>query len=126
MSTISVNYINGLGEAALRPVSGVAAYWIDFDGGNSGSPSVLDSVNSSSFTDDGTGAFTFSLSSAISTTSYSLTCGATISTRNASNYGWWSTEYGIRTSSTYKIRQHNAPYTLTDCFSCQAIHGDLA
>ena len=60
MSTIKVTNIQATGETASRAVSGVAAAWVHADS----TTSIYDSFNISTGTDNGTGDYSYSLSSA--------------------------------------------------------------
>ena len=62
MSTLKVTNIQATGETASRAVSGVAAAWVNFNG--SGTIATRTSLNVSGLTDNGTGDYSVSLSTA--------------------------------------------------------------
>ena len=72
MSTITVTNIKATGETASRPVSGVAAVWVNFDG-NAGTIATRDSVNVSGLTDVGTGLYTIAFTNNMGNGNYSFT-----------------------------------------------------
>ena len=94
MSTITVTNIKATGETASRAVSGVAGFWVSFVG--TGTASVSGSLNQSSLTDNGTGDYTHTFTSAFSSATYcfQLSCkdgstagrGRHCAPQNASTY----------------------------------------
>ena len=84
MSTLKVTNIQATGETASRAVSGVAAAWVNFNG--TGTIAIRDSANVSSLTDDATGNYDVTFTSAFSNANYSgpYACGygAAISNNN--------------------------------------------
>ena len=74
MSTLQVTNIQATGETASRAVSGVAAAWVNIDA-TSGTPSILDSSNFSSVTDQGVGDFDVDFTSAMSSANYAASSG---------------------------------------------------
>ena len=73
MSTLKVTNIQATGETASRPVSGVAAAWINFNG--TGTIAIRDSFNVSSITDNSTGEYTVNFQNAFADTNYSAVAG---------------------------------------------------
>ena len=71
MSTLKVTNIQATGETASRPVSGVAAVWASMDA-SSGTPTLEDSLNTSSVTDIGTGLFDFNYTNNMGNSNYSI------------------------------------------------------
>ena len=67
MSTLKVTNIQATGETATRAVSGVAAAWVNFNG--TGTVAIRDSMNVASLTDGGTGNYTLTYTSSMSSTS---------------------------------------------------------
>lgn len=119
MSTISVNYINGLGEAALRSVSGVAAAWVNFYG--VGTPSIRNSANVSSLTDTATGKFSVNLTNSMSAVDYSAVSEDTYS-------GIAMIDENYLTTSLYGVKHYvyNFSSLADPNHSFSNIHGDLA
>lgn len=67
MSTITVTNIKATGETASRSATGVAAAWCNFD---SDTPSIRDSINTSSVTDGGNCNYTYNFSSNMGNVNY--------------------------------------------------------
>ena len=76
MSTLKVNTIqNTSGGSSSTPEQiqqGRAKAWINFNG--SGTVSIRDSFNVSTLTDNGTGDYTISFTTAMANTNYAVTC----------------------------------------------------
>ena len=70
MSTIKVENIRIASEAVSRPVTGVAAAWVNFNG--TGTIAIRDSVNVSSITDNGTGWYFVNISNSFGNVNYSV------------------------------------------------------
>lgn len=68
MSTIKVENIRIASEAASRPVTGVAAAWVNFNG--IGTVAISDGANVSSITDSSTGVYIVVFSNAMANSSY--------------------------------------------------------
>ena len=130
MSTISVNYINGLGEAALRSVSGVAAAWVNFDGV---AATITNSNAISSLTDNGTGDYTVSFSNSFDATDY-VVHGAKAYSNSAyiNANSWWvkprlSTDLATGSSRFYSGYTGGGSTGLQDSeYNVVMAHGDLA
>ena len=105
-------------------VNGSAKHWVNFDGGVT-TPSVIEGLNSSSITDNGSGDYSVSLGSSMSSSTY----GRLVS-HNDAIYGGMSYFHGSTgTSSLYRVlaRQGHVttpPLQDTDMFA--ALFGDLA
>ena len=69
MSTIKVENIRIASEAVSRPVTGVAAAWVNFNG--TGTVAIRDSVNVSSLTDNVTGDYSVNFSNSFGNVNYS-------------------------------------------------------
>ena len=126
MSTLKVTNIQATGETASRAVSGVAGahFAVNLTGttylGISGNSLSTQSVNTASFTDNGTGDVSVNLSSAFSNNSYTFVCGA-IETNNNRTIKTTST------SSVVSMKMNDADTsTAQDSVGYAAIHGDLA
>jgi len=125
MSTLKVTNIQATGETASRAVSGVAAFWVSFEGTT---PTVSGSQNQSSLTDNGTGDFTHTFTSAFSTATYcfqlSIKDGSTAgrgrfcAPQNGSTYSTtaFQSEFQNDTSSTMQDPDDGSV----------SAHGDLA
>ena len=81
MSTIKVANLQNTGSGAptVKNSSGTeigqfARAWVNFDGGRGGSPSIRDSFNVSSITDNATGAYTVNFTNAMANTNYATMC----------------------------------------------------
>jgi len=70
MSTITVTNIKATGETASRSATGVAAAWCNWKG--DGTAAILDSLNVSSLTDNGTGDYTFAYTNNFSSVNYTI------------------------------------------------------
>ena len=111
MSTIKVSNIRIASESVSRPVTGVAASWVNLDG--TGTISIRDSLNVSSLSDVTTGRYEIYLTSDMSSSEdYSVTVTKqdatvntdstffdTIATRTASSYRVVSIEAGVNTDT---------------------------
>lgn len=74
MSTLKVTNIQATGETATRAVSGVAAAWVNFNGG--GTIAVRDSVNVASIADGGNGLYTVNFTNSMDNANYSCVLGS--------------------------------------------------
>jgi hypothetical protein len=100
LSTIKVTNIQATGETASRSVSGVAAAWVNFNG--TGTIAARDSLNLSSLTDNGTGDYDISVSSAFGNTNYQIvSCGTKDSGESLPRIVLYSG--GTKTSSAINI-----------------------
>ena len=125
MSTLKVTNIQATGETASRAVSGVAAFWIMFDG--TGTPTANNSLNASSITDIGTGEYDHNLTNSMSSANYSKTYGGSATTADSHVKHLGSVEESS-TSSVLKTHSfHNGTGAHQDKPDyCSTIHGDLA
>jgi len=122
MSTLTVTNIKATGETTSRSATGVAAAWVNFAGAGT---SINDSQNMSSLSDDATGKFTLTMSSAMGNTNYSVSQGIQeLGTANQhftvvrSDVTITSTVFGVATYS------NNVYQDVTLCYA--SAHGDLA
>ena len=80
MSTIKVDNIRIASESVNRPVTGVAAAWVNFNGATVTAPNdmtgVRDSLNVGSITDTGTGVYVINFFNNFSNVNYSATVGS--------------------------------------------------
>jgi hypothetical protein len=120
MSTLTVTNIKATGETASRAVSGVAAVWVKFQAYSTNS--IFDSVNVTSFTDNGTGSFTVNFNNNMANAFYSATAGKWNSTAN-SGFGL-SCQDNDSALQDVITHENDVP---TDPSACSlAVHGDLA
>ena len=120
MSTLQVTNIQATGQTGTRPVSGVAAAWMYF---KQNTPTISDSVNTSSATDTGTGDYLQNYTSAFD---------ASYDGRAMSGTGFTNDKVVTHgtTGSTTSAQQFNlydiSSSGLDDSFSSVITHGDLA
>ena len=101
-------------------VNGSAKAWAFADG--TGTASVSDSLNISGITDNGTGDYTFSFSSAMGNATYGGGSSAASSEANGQNF-----QLHIFATGSIRTRAENSSGTLTDCSRLVFnITGDLA
>ena len=125
MSTLKVTNIQATGETASRPVSGVAAAWLNMNG--QGSIAINDSLNIASIVDNNTGVYDANFTNSMANISYSVT---------SSNIGDTQASYALsiqsggsaNTTGTYEVSCRN---TVTDGILDPLVvnttaHGDLA
>ena len=99
---------------------GLAKAWAFTDG--TGTASVSDSLNIGGFTDNGTGDYTFSFSSAMGNATYGGGSSAASSQANGQNF-----QLHIFATASIRTRAENSSGTLTDCARLVFnISGDLA
>lgn len=99
---------------------GSAKAWAFTDG--TGTASVSDSLNIGGFTDNGTGDYTFSFSSAMGNATYGGGSSAASSQANGQNF-----QLHIFSAASIRTRAENSSGTLTDCARLVFnITGDLA
>ena len=117
MSTLTVTNIQATGETASRAVSGVAAAWAFFDG--TSTPSLDGSFNTTSLTDQGTGLFLLTWTSAMSDANYSSSgAGRSILLTGSA---------GVQTTSTVRVASINdAGASVDDTNNSVSTHGGLA
>jgi hypothetical protein len=116
MSTVATENLKRATEAVARSLRGVAAAWVNFNG--TGTVAIVQSQNVSSITDSGTGDYTETLTSSLSSAT---------SRGSANTSGAFSTNGSIVTASLNDINcaiQSGAAVDSSVCFS--AIFGDLA
>ena len=125
MSTLKVTKIQATGETASRPVSGVAAAWINFNG--TGTIAARDSINVASLTDNAAGEYAVNLTNNMSNDDYAYSALNGGSTYHevlpaAGNFG---ANPNITTSS-YTIIIRSTTVRYDDTFILSQMHGDLA
>ena len=98
MSTITVTNIKATGETASRAVSGVAAAWVNFNGGLGGTFTIRDSVNVASLTDSGTGDYRVNFTDNMANTNYTSTTGFTADTLGNGDNRWPTIIMSVSTS----------------------------
>tara|TARA_B100000212_G_scaffold330359_1_gene296546 strand:- start:390 stop:743 length:354 start_codon:yes stop_codon:yes gene_type:complete len=117
MSTIKVTNIQATGETPTRAVSGVAAAWFNYN--HQTGPSIQDSVNISSISDDGSGIFTNTFVNSMSNSFWA----AGVICRN--NRHQFNTNTGAATGRQW--RAADSGNSASDSLDFTAsIHGDLA
>ena len=104
--------------------NGSAKAWVNFDG--SGTVAILDSMNTASITDVGTGAYSANYTNAMSNTFAAkfYSCDG----NNSTNYARIGTMYGAASASLAQVRTHLASNTtLADMDRVNiTVNGDLA
>ena len=111
----------GANSVAMEYVAGGSAKaWAFTDG--TGTASVSDSLNIGGITDNGTGDYTFSFSSAMGNATYGGGSSAASSQANGQNF-----QLHIFSAASIRTRAENSSGTLTDCARLVFnITGDLA
>ena len=124
MSTITVTNIKATGETASRPVSGVAAAWVNFNG--TGTIAARDSLNVASLTDSSTGNYVVNFSNNFGNGNFSAV--ATQGNNDGSNPGQNGViTVGQTVASSSSIETSNVSNTNNDWAQISHIsHGDLA
>ena len=125
MSTLKVTNIQATGETANRPVSGIAAAWINFNG--TGTIAARDSINVASLTDNAAGEYAVNLTNNMSNDDYAYSAlnGGSTYTEVLPAAGNYQANPSITTSSfTIIIRSGATRYD--DTFILSQMHGDLA
>ena len=125
MSTLKDTNIQATGETASRPVSGVAAAWINFNG--TGTIAARDSINVASLTDNAAGEYAVNLTNNMSNDDYAYSAlnGGSTYTEVLPAAGNFQANPNITTSSyTIIIRSSSTRYD--DTFILSQMHGDLA
>ena len=103
-------------------VNGSTKAWILF---SMSAGTVTDDVNFSSITDDGTGVFTLSFSSAMANATYVTTASGSDESSGPTTYV--QDDGDTKTSSQVKVRAINRSGTAVDSVKWEgAVHGDLA
>ncbi len=121
MSTIKVENIRIASEAVSRPVTGVAAAWVNFNG--TGTVAIRDSLNIGSITDNGTGAYVENLTSAMSNSGWTLE----VSANNLPSAYYLATN-GLITTTTAQVFCFNKSMTTASdpTILTSSSHGELA
>lgn len=115
MSQITVENIKRSTETAARSTRGVAAAWVNFNG--TGTIAARDSENVSSLTDNGSGTYTVSLTSAFDVADYASIFGGN---------GFHTATFSAATGS-FNLYKYDATHTSADADQCYAsCDGDLA
>lgn len=124
MSTIvAANVSDGTVSIPTTYVTnGSAKAWVNFNG--EGTIAIRQSLNASSLTDNGTGNYNVTLSSALQSDEYSIVSGSTDNLTNGSDM---CTAAPLTSSSCRVIGFYTDNAGARDIlYSCAAIHGDLA
>ena len=127
MSTLIVSNIKATGETVSRPVSGVAAAWVNFNG--TGTVAIRDSVNVSSLVDNGGGDYNVNFSNNMSSNDYSVSGSPMRDSANLAIFCvYGSPTYGNTiTSSSVRLNvRDNANSSVDGLAVFSSIHGDLA
>ena len=122
MSTITVTNIKATGETASRAVSGVAAAWVNV--GNAATTlDIKASFNVSSANDNGTGDFSYSLTSSFASSDFSQQ-----STYRGTLYDKIATMNSGRVTASLMATEISDPHAqaLDDQNHVLTAHGDLA
>ena len=115
------------GAVTMQLQQGVAKAWVNFNG--TGTVAVSDSLNSSSVSDRGTGAYTFNVSNAMSNATYSRAAsGVKNDTNEDGNFISITGTTGLLpTTSSCPIKTSHANLSGTDFPQITLnFHGDLA
>jgi len=128
MSTLKVTNIQATGETASRAVSGVAAAWCNF---KADGPSVRDSVNTASVTDNGNTNYTFNFSSNMANGNYSSSAYVKDGQTQTVSRTASSIDSDAYSTSAFQVRPSaTSDTTFVTAFDpnslCITIHGDLA
>ena len=120
MSTIKVDNIRIASESVSRPVTGVAAAWVNFNG--TGTPAIQESMNVGSITDIATGIYQANFSSNMSNQYYVASLGS---------YSMVYDQGTLQDDSTptyvgIKIQDGQTNDFIDSLIVSAALHGDLA
>ena len=126
MSTITVTNIKATGETASRPVSGVAAAWVNFNG--TGTIATRDSNNVSSLTDTSTGEYEINLTNSLTDTNFATSnASAGGNPLTSSNYNRVMESIGSAVNKLDCITYAPNNGAIVDISHIQiSAHGDLA
>ena len=133
MSTLKVTNIQATGETASRSATSIAAVWASMDA-SSGTPTLEDSLNTSSVTDHGTGLFDFNYTNNMGNSNYSIsyyhnsnTASTTFGT-GATGLGITYSSLGGRVASKFGVATYDsAASSFRDSKrNYCSVHGDLA
>jgi hypothetical protein len=125
MSTLQVTNIQATGETASRAVSGVAAAWVNFNG--TGTPSVRDSSNVASITDNAAGDFTVNFSNAFGAGDYSVGAYSVHGSGSGVHVITGDSTTGDPSASSIRVRSKNQAVTIFDPSTAGLnMMGDLA
>ena len=126
MSTIKVDNIRIASESVSRPVTGVAAAWINFNGDDDGATDpasmigVRASLNISSLLDGGSGQYRTDFTNLFDNTNYSVV-GSAENDGSFGHAGQWHVDYWMMAN------RNNTTNDLEDeQYICIVAHGDLA
>ena len=127
MSSITVTNIIKTNETASRSVAGVAAVWINFDGG--GPPYIRNSLGVSGIVDNGTGDYTVNFSNSLNGDYFVSFQAMVYNTNYPRNTGYTSTS-DVTASSTRFINGYCNPLGTAVAenpgIAGLSAHGDLA
>ena len=118
------NTVTGEGSATTSLQQGLAKAWFQITG--VGTAALNDSLNVSSFNDEGTGNYKITYSNNMANTTYSFSTGAGWDV-GGTNSTYSGTDKDEILTSTLEIYHVNASDSATDAnLSMGSIHGDLA
>jgi len=101
---------------------GIAAAWVNFNG--TGAVAIMDSLNVTSLTDNGTGDYTIFINNNMSSAEYAIVDG-TYRSENSNSPG--ITAFETPTSDQYTHNHWNSGFSVSDMFrTYSAVMGDLA
>ena len=106
------------GAATTSVIQGLTKCWVHSDTG----ATLDDSLNTSSGVDDGTGQYTYNITNAFTSVSYSNVCG-NIDITSAS---WVDGIVWTYTASKWRTRWYNSGGSYTDVDNAYVLAGDLA
>ena len=138
MSTILVNTLTGTSTAGSIAVTGegnstttnlqqgLAKSWVKFDGSVS-TPAALDSLNSASITDGGTGVYVNNLTNAMANINYCMSTAGEHDAGSFASVGQYNHD-SPNTTTASKVDYHvTGTMGATDVGNAgQVVHGDLA
>ena len=114
--------ITGEGSATMQLQQGLAKTWLNHKGSGSGE-FIRDSLNTTSATDNGTGHYTYTFTTAFSNDDFSFVYGGAQSGAETT----FQMSTAAQATATHSIQLKNAAGTVTDRdFICGTFHGDLA
>jgi hypothetical protein len=104
---------------------GLAKSWVKFDGSVS-TPAALDSLNSASITDSGTGTYINNLTNAMANINYCMSTAGEHDSGSHASIGEYNHD-SANTTTASKVDYHNTSGGAVDVGNAgQVVHGDLA
>ena len=122
MSTLKVTNIAGLSGSSTDVMAGLAKAWIDYKGTSTNA--IMDSLNITSVTDNGTGDYTILINNNMSSAEYAIVDGAyRVEDSNSPSI----TGFQTPTSGQYIHNHWNSGFAVSDMFRTYSqVTGDLA